>query len=133
MISSHLPLSGSGGEPLSRKLSGETVRDTFLTSVRVLTGFRALLGLYLVAVPMLFGYRWDATSLNSVACGTLVLAPLLVSRRLPALRLVHVPVALWLFAAPFVFGSREGALYSDVFVGKMLLIASVGTPQMFEP
>ena len=103
------------------------------SSARFLNGFRGGLGLYLIVVPFIFRYRWDATSINSVVCGLLALVPVLLSRRFQTLRFAHIPLALWLGSSAFIFHSRDGALYSDILVAKMFIIAAIGSPEIFEP
>lgn len=106
---------------------------TQASSARVLNGFRGALAVYLIAVPYLFQYEWDATSINSVVCGVLALIPVFLSRRFPTARVAHVPLALWLGTSAFLFHSHDGALYSDIFVAKMLIVAAAGSPEIFEP
>ena len=106
---------------------------TQASSARVLNGFRAAMALYLVAVPYIFQYRWDATSINNVICGLLALVPVAASRRFPRWRFAHIPLALWLGSSAFIFHSRVGAFYSDIFVAKIFILAAIGSPEIFEP
>lgn len=106
---------------------------TAVTSARVLTGARAALGVFAIAVPFIFHYPWDLASVNNVVCGLLILAPLAVMQRYPNLRFVHVPLSLWISAAPFAFHSSDGALYSNLFIGHTLLMLVIPTPEVLEP
>lgn len=97
------------------------------TTTKWLAGTNAVLGLWLIAAPFVFGVS-DAGLWNAVIIGSLIALAsgynwYLTTQGEEVNRSVAYSVALlglWVMAVPFVFGVGTAAMWNDVIVGALM-------------
>lgn len=101
----------------------------------VLQGIRVAVGLWLCISPFLLGHIKTAVGWNEVGLGVTVLVLTALISRKPWVRLLQIPVAVWLGMSPFVLddgGELVAYFLNQLICAKLLLIGAVTTPEMFD-
>jgi hypothetical protein len=95
--------------------------------------FRCFIGLLLIGQPWIVGNGLDGYGASSIGVGVAVIAAATQMHRAPWLRWVQAGLAFAVFFLPFAFGDDviDSQIYCAVLLGKMLLITSIVSPDIF--
>lgn len=99
-----------------------------------LAAFRAFCGLLIGILPWVFGNGLDGYGATNVGCAVAIVAAATQMHRAPWLRWVQASLAFAVLFSPFLFNPDDidaSQVYYAAFVGFMLLVSSIVTPNLF--
>jgi hypothetical protein len=99
-----------------------------------LAAFRAFCGLLIGILPWVFGSGLDGYGATNVGCAVAIVAAATQMHRAPWLRWVQASLAFAVMFLPFAFHEDDlnaAQVYYAAFVGLMLLVSSIVTPNLF--
>jgi hypothetical protein len=103
-------------------------------AILALALFRGSIGALFTAMPWIVGNGLDGYGATQIGCGVAVVACATQMHRAPWLRWVQASLALMVFFLPFAFSEdviTDSQIYAAVLTGKLLLLTSIVTPELF--
>ncbi len=95
--------------------------------------FRCVLGVWLAAAAVFCGHFSGPLGYSDVASAIIVVALSLAALRYPYMRLVIVPISVWIGASTFILdGASQVSYLNEVILGKTLLFVAIASHEMFE-